>query len=533
MKKYTILALFVGVLQYSVAHAGAPLVYGVCGGVDTATVPGAVLYDQNCSAGYLLPGPEGELKVTGGFFTISNAMCSAVKELEQAALGRFGNVEERKRRKKELERNIEKVEKKRREKYKSVETYRKILTSLSGNIDSLEIKKTSIEAKLSSNCGQGRESNAECLILKWDLEDLEKKIEQNEQKRSKVIQLVSIAENELSEYVAEYEALWRSLTALNNSTTDTELQLEAKRQLAEMKVQHGATISVTLRTKLQESYKNLVRVNAGSSINLQEMRFTGGGLYAAPVINDFNDAETAGVIKVVFPGLPVDEGGTLFVNAGAAQLKMDAVSACNTFDYERPNSSDLAYISKQLSANVVAKAYVRYNALLKGKIVAKFEHDKFYELLAVNKTKNGFFKTKKIKEIINTMESTQALHIQVLDEGNVFGPGEKSLLIEGIKSRIVQDALERVGAEQVGIDLKANPADPSTGASVASKHLKKCPNKWCQVGASVLDVAHSIFGGSESRQRFVDSLQISNTETYSEGRAFEYVTDIVFIPVGN
>jgi hypothetical protein len=58
--------------------------------------------------------------------------------------------------------------------------------------------------------------------------------------------------------------------------------------------------------------------------------------------------------------------------------------------------------------------------------------------------------------------------------------------------------------------------------------LRKCPNQWCQAAAIVVDVANSIFGGSEAIQSFVQSQAVASTETYSEDRAFEYPTDMIF-----
>src|SRR4051812_29509340 len=94
------------------SNAGPPELFKSCAGVSSLNNQGLLLFDGDCSTGYLLPSAEGRLSVTGAFLSITDESCSAIKALETASFGSFGSADEREAKKKALTSKLESLVKK-------------------------------------------------------------------------------------------------------------------------------------------------------------------------------------------------------------------------------------------------------------------------------------------------------------------------------------------------------------------------------------------------------------------------------------
>ncbi|RWX13626.1 hypothetical protein EHI42_19725 [Rhizobium hidalgonense] len=523
-------AIFVVILSTAISHAdGPPLLFKACPGVTIPPGVGLILYDQDCSTGYLLPSPTGDLKVTAAFVTVGDNMCASVSAIQEAALGAFGNAEERAKKRAELEKQIKILKKEAKQISDSLETFKQAQSASAATIQETTQEKASLQAEFENNCGSDPKKNFSCLSLSKKLDAAGLELEQVVGDKGKLDALIASKEEALNSKNSEVTTTQTAIDALASSDTPTQLQQEAIKSLSDMKKQAGAVISATLKTALNTDLARLQQANAGSKTTFVPMRLLGGSLYAAGI--DKNEApDTLGGVQVEIPGSPVDGGGTLFVSASGSKLTLDAVSACQAFDYSIPKVTNLKEISEHLSANVVAKAYLRYKALLGVSAKVTMNYRKFYELIVTTKSTNGFFKTSTMKDISEKLVAQNDLSISVVDDNNILSADAKAALVNGMRDRVIQRGLDLIDAKYVGIDKNASAASSKAGAKVAADELRKCPNQWCQAGAIVLDVAHAIFGGTSSMQTFVQNLNVNSNEEYNEKEAFEFVADLVFEP---
>jgi hypothetical protein len=191
--------------------------------------------------------------------------------------------------------------------------------------------------------------------------------------------------------------------------------------------------------------------------------------------------------------------------------------------------NNLGTVTDQIAAAIVAKAYLRYKAALRAKIEVRMDYSKFYELLVQTESRNGFFRTSTVRSVSEKLVASNSMSVKISDEG-AMSADAKDALQAAIRDRVIQRALDFLNPKYIGVDPNASPGSPVAGGPQLAKELRKCPNQWCQVGAIVVDVANSIFGGSSSIQKFVQDLKVASVETYDKSDVFEFVTDLTFVP---
>ncbi len=529
MKKLMLFAVgsvcFVG--ASAAAKADAPMVFKTCAGVTPTAKQGLLLFDDKCKSAYLLPGSEGQLNVTGAFFTYSDQACEAVQAMETAVLGTFGGAAERASKKKELEKNLKVLQDKIAEVSQELGNLNLARGAFSTNQQSTQAALSSARSAFERKCNQDPNKSLECLSLSNDVIKLDAKDVELTGKMSKLDKIISIQSGDLDAARAQELTVLSAIKALRPEATPKELSNEARTQLDEMRKQQGAVVSVTLKTGLSDDLRRVRQLNAANPINIDQMRFASGSIYISGK-REIGAPDLIGNVDIQMPGEVVTGGGVLFINAAGVKLTLDTVAACQAFNYKRPSSTNLPLVTQNLAANVVAKAYLRYNALVGVTVTVDFNYDKFYELLVSTESRNGFFRTSTVKNVAETLKGQSSLNVQIVDEGKILSQDAKNAIQTTMTNRVIQQALDLLNAKYVGIDPAANATVPTAGAPVAADALRKCTNKWCQAGAAVIDVAHAIFGGSDSRQKFVQQHGVKSSETYNNQEIFEFTTDLTF-----
>jgi hypothetical protein len=510
-------------------YAEAPQLYKTCPGLSRPGRIGLVLFDTNCTSAFLLPGSEGTLTVTGAFISISNASCTSVRAMEEAALGVFGDAAKRESKRKELEHELRSLQVTEQASNDEIAQYRELAESVSQELESIVAAIPVHEEKFRNTCNNDKNISFECSNIAGALEKAKTAKIDLESKKSKLEGLIKTTDNEIKINGTRVQHLITTINALTLGSQSSELQQRAKDELANFRRELGATISVTLKTALVEDLRRLRQLNSSPKINIDQARFTGGSVFVAG-IDRSGVPEAVGGVSVKLPGVTIEGGGVLFTNASGVQLSLDAIAACQAFEYKRPDPANLALIEQRLAANVVAKAYVKYRALVGASVKVEMNYKRFYELMVENKSSNGFFRPSTLKQISEKMSGENTLSVTISDEGGVLSSELKDSLQNAMRARVIQRALDLLNVSYTGIDKSASSEQAKAGAPVLSAELRKCVNPWCQAGAAVVDVAHAIFGGSESVQRFVQSSSVQSIELYNQHESYEFATDLVFVP---
>lgn len=509
------------------SFAGAPILFQACPNIAYKSDQGPLIFDSECKAGYLLPGSNGTMEVTGSLISVTDDQCAAVKAAESAALGAFGDAAARQAKRKEIQKRRDELA----TQSSSLATQRlQLVQARSATKNAFDASSASIialEKQYLDDCGNDPAKSLTCYSISTNLTK-QRKINATASKQLEGIEtlLAQVTEQEASLQALDV-SLKGDFDKLENGNASAEQQAEALKTLTEMRTHHGATISATLTSPLIADLKKVRDANAGKGIQIEAMRFTGGSIYVAGV-DTTGTPQLLGAATVEVPGQKITEGGTLFVNASGVKITLDTVGACQAFGYKSPAALTKKDIQSGVSGTIVAKAYLNYNALLNVTVTVKMDYEKFYSLLVSTESKNGFFKTSTIKNVQETMRGDSSLSVVIVDEGNLLSKEEKETLQSAMRDRVIARALNFLNPQYVGVDPNSSPAAPAAGAGQLAKELRKCPDKWCQVGAVVVDVANAIFGGSASRQSFVQNLNVAAVETYKNTDAVEFTTDFTF-----
>ena len=504
----------------------APHLYKHCP-ISRNGVEGLVLFDQTCSTGYVFPPPVAELRVVSALVSISDGECATIRAFESTM---FGNLDQREDQKVELGRQ-RKEEKRRLQEATDLRTeLTPIREVLSKRIDSYKSELSRAEEVFASTCSAEDEDSPRCRLLASRVGTARRSVEDEFERLVRLEAALEQAVESEQRLQANIQEISGKLANLENwfLISDDPARREAERQLEKFQERAGITVALALTSDIRQNMDRLRRQNRGKRINFVEMRWDSGSLHIAPLGTPVTSAPF-GFTKLVVPGL-VQDDGTLFINASGARLDLDAYSACKVFEYRRPSPTNLRRMMRLLSANVVGKAYLRYSALIDARIEVRFDYGRFYEFLAKAQSRNGLFRTSTIKEVVEELSGRNLISITVEDRRTIFSEDEKAALIEAMRNGLVQRAMDALDAEYVGVNPELSPRSPKFGAPVLAKELRKCANKWCQVGAAVVDIGHAIFGGSNQRESFVQSLQFLGGESYNEARAFSLTTDLTFEP---
>lgn len=513
----------------SPSFSDAPALFSSCEQYKYVSGLGASVFDQDCTTAYLLPGPEGTLEVNGGFSSVGDALCQAVQSAESAALGAFGDAAAREARKRDVQQQRDALASEMSQLRLQIDKLEQARLAIEGAHTAAQANSVALAQRFETECGNDAAKDFACYGLGDDLRKGEEAVKNSSQQLTAIGAMVLSASDRTSALSVEDDQLKAEYDNLDASVSTPEQQAAALKTLADLRLQQGAVISVTLATPLVEELGRARSANSQTGISVEQMRFTGGTIYVAGMNND-GAPELVGAARVVVPGQILENDGILFVNAAGVQINLDAVSACQAFGYKEPGAISNKDWSKYVQASLVGKAYLRYNALLNASIDVHMDYEKFYELIVNNSSQNGFFKTSTLKSVQETMTGDGSLRVTIVDEGDVLTADEEEALQSGMRDRVVQRALNFLNPQYVGVDTNASPGAPTAGAPKLAAEMRKCPNQWCQVAAVVVDVANSIFGGADSRQSFVQSLGVSSDESYSKSDAYEFVTDLVFTP---
>lgn len=510
------------------AQAGPPILFRTCPEVAYKAGAGPLIFDESCKAAYLLPGPVGQMEVTGSFISVTDEQCESVAAAQSAALGAFGDAASRANARKDIQRKRDALAEKVADLTNQRDPLEQAKTGVSQAHDKAAASAGKLEKQFADDCGSDSGKSFSCYSLADDLKKQKDAETETSSQIQKIDGLLKQIYDQLASAQDEDKGLKADYERLEKGQSDPAEQAEAIKTLNDLRSQQGATISATLITPLAAELKEVRNANSAKGIQIEAMRFEGGSIYVGGLAKS-ETPQLTGAARIELPGQQLTEGGTLFVNASGAKITLDTVAACQMFGYKNPANLSTKDLSNKVAGALVAKAYLKYKALLNVTINVKMDYNKFYELLVSTDSKNGFFKTSTVKSVSETMRADGSLSIEIVDEGNVLTADEKDALQSAMRDRVVQRALDFLNPKYVGVDPGAAPGAPTAGAGQLANALRKCPNQWCQVGAVVVDVANSIFGGSASRQSFVQSLGVATSETYKNSDAIDLVTDFTFV----
>lgn len=169
----------------------------------------------------------------------------------------------------------------------------------------------------------------------------------------------------------------------------------------------------------------------------------------------------------------------------------------------------------------------QYPFLFLRRVTAEYNLLKVYERIEKSGTKNGLFKSKSYKDVVESSDLQSALNVRVVAD-TALGP-EEQLKIEQQARELVLNV--SVG-QMVGKFGEAE-APGKTGAAIASEELTKVcgVNIYCQGTAVGLKILDGIFGSTEQESSFKSTLnndvkyESSTGETLPVQRTISYVAN--------
>lgn len=531
--KYLMLVLFVTISLVSVeAEAGPPELFASCPNADLSKSQSIVVFDKECSTGFVLPSASGVLKVSAATINVSEAQCAEIESIRKSSLGEFGSEAERIQKRAELVTSVGDLRERLEEIQTETNSIKLAQAQLINQVSAYNKQIEEAKREFENNCASDAKTFA-CVDLENTIADNEDKLSEKEQKLTAVGSFLQVRDDEVSSLDQRITKLEADIDAIDTENFDPDAIAQASELLAKLRSESGATISVSLKSTIIDDVRALQQANVQSGVAFSAMPILSGTLHAADA-NVEEPPELLGAIRLTVPGRTSEDfaDATEFVNAAAAKLELDNVAACRAFAGDIPKSSDLSKISSLLAANVVAKAYVDYSVIATAKITVEMDYEKFYQFVIQKSSSNGFFKTSTSSTVSEELGAQNILKVEVENVANALTQEQIDALEDAMRDRTVQRALSFLEPKYVGVNPNATTGSTQAGATVAAKELRKCPNVYCQVGAAVLDVAHAIFGGSSSSQSFVQQLNVNSVEIYESGQAFELASDMVF-EVGN
>ncbi len=160
-------------------------------------------------------------------------------------------------------------------------------------------------------------------------------------------------------------------------------------------------------------------------------------------------------------------------------------------------------------------------------VTAEYNLLKIYERIEKSGTKNGLFKSKSYKDVVESSDLRSALNVSVVSD-TALGPEEQLKLEQQARELVLNVSV----GQMVGKFGEAD-APGKTGAAIASEELMKAcgVNIYCQGTAVGLKILDGIFGSTEQESSFKSTLnhnvkyESSTGETLPVARTISYVAD--------
>lgn len=117
----------------------------------------------------------------------------------------------------------------------------------------------------------------------------------------------------------------------------------------------------------------------------------------------------------------------------------------------------------------------------------------------------GLFKTSSMAKLLEHNESSSWFTLEMeCDDSRVCEQAKLETALS-IKVRLIKEVMDNIAITTIGINMTPAPAPTpgNSGAQTAAQALHKCANIYCQAGAVVLDVAQSVFGGTNTTDSYI------------------------------
>lgn len=261
----------------------------------------------------------------------------------------------------------------------------------------------------------------------------------------------------------------------------------------------GASLELNFNTGISENLNRYRNFNQSLPIEFNVISLKNTKL-------SWNQTESVDQdLKIAFnKSLPLSQTADAGAGSFSARLDLSLLGACqlrDDFTSEIPLKIDYRRVAGLITPNFQFDYEVQANY----SYVAEYNLATLAKRIIENSTSGGLFKTSSRSSLVQTAESTGWFKFDMsCDDSRVCDQAKIEKAIE-VKQRLVGEVLRSISYTTMGAVAPPVATEPGrSGATVAAEALRtKCADAYCQVGAVVLDVANSIFGGSGKTESFI------------------------------
>ena len=226
--------------------------------------------------------------------------------------------------------------------------------------------------------------------------------------------------------------------------------------------------------------------------------------------------------------ISADSHGQIGTGSFNALTRLPLATMCSLADpFTGQLPTKLNY--SQMAGTLAASVSYDYEIQATYTYAATFELAELASQIKSVSSSGGFFSTSTMSELLTNKDSSSWFKLNVTcDDSRVCEQVALDKALQ-IKTDLMKQVLDQIALLQGGSFQAGGAGEPGKdGAAVAADGLRKCPYVYCQVGAVVLDVANSTFGGTNKTDSFIASHHGWQSQNISESIPVAFKGNIGF-----
>lgn len=207
------------------------------------------------------------------------------------------------------------------------------------------------------------------------------------------------------------------------------------------------------------------------------------------------------------------DGAKIFGGALSGAIELTTVGACAV---SQATGSATSFKMSDIKDYVASSASYAYQVQVKRKHKVVFHFHQFIKIIHEQSKRGGFFSTKTVNSLIDDRAQSDWIEFIVDSQDGRYEYSDA--YVKEVKKEFIDRALADIVAIQMGSPqaIMALIEPGKSGAGVIGDELRKCPNLYCQIGASGFKVLDSIFGSTTAVSKLMKTVQVSKSETVTE-----------------
>lgn len=534
MKTFSILSI----LLLSLIGNASPYKYTKCNhDIISPSSSAGFLFSKDCSTAYVLPPKTGMISLTGYSPALSDSQC----EITKAKMDVVGDLTK-------YSRDLSKKLIKNQTRNQSLnlklmdlrlqcETVNTPLTTLKSQRDSYQSQVDTLSTTNSSLL----EKIKQCSTEGKSCREEKRSLNYNKKLVKKYKKFISKVGPKISKLEARYSSC---VTTVNSRSTGIQAQIknlektiEDMGKLIDAYVQDfraevttlqeipGASLQLSFEinhNELVNEFKNKNK-HLESKIYFEAMPTKEMSINFSAILDGI-EARVPAVLQSDIPGLesiqitgdqtqmsvePTKVKSVMMGQSLNGGVVINQLAACNYQNTKKPAN---------FSALLVANVNYTYDVMAERKYKVDYIESHLYEMIKKSSTSGGFFRTSASTSITEKAISKQWIDILIMNNDSGFDFSDREKMAADLRDEYLNRALMNV---TLGFLQEGHPSLPTpssqNGAGSASSAIKKCMNVYCQAAGLILDVANSVFGGSNSsasQRKFASAERGSSLEEH-------------------